>query len=224
MEGRIIADYATNPPRRFHPLWSARRRRASVRLQIHPAAQPLRPADGLSWRAQFPPPGIELDQSQGDAARFSLPRRQQGRDRSPGGRHSPLAPGARARPASMASSWHAANGYLFTQFLSSGINDRTDEYGGPLQNRARFLIEVIARSARASGGNSTSRSSSARLIATTSSPGRRKATCWPTPSRSRSGARARAPTPFTPLPARCFPTRSTAGGFSFETIATTTMR
>jgi 2,4-dienoyl-CoA reductase-like NADH-dependent reductase (Old Yellow Enzyme family) len=39
---------------------------------------------------------------------------------------------------------HACNGYLFTQFLSSGINDRTDEYGGPLENRARFLLEVIA--------------------------------------------------------------------------------
>jgi 2,4-dienoyl-CoA reductase-like NADH-dependent reductase (Old Yellow Enzyme family) len=39
---------------------------------------------------------------------------------------------------------HAANGYLFTQFLSSGINDRTDEYGGSLQNRARFLLDVIA--------------------------------------------------------------------------------
>lgn len=38
---------------------------------------------------------------------------------------------------------HAANGYLFTQFLSSGINDRTDEYGGCLQNRARFLLDVI---------------------------------------------------------------------------------
>jgi len=38
---------------------------------------------------------------------------------------------------------HAANGYLFTQFLSSGINDRTDRYGGPLMNRARFLLEVI---------------------------------------------------------------------------------
>ncbi|NWF83515.1 MAG: NADH:flavin oxidoreductase [Bryobacteraceae bacterium] len=39
---------------------------------------------------------------------------------------------------------HAANGYLFTQFLSSAINDREDEYGGPLENRARFLLEVIA--------------------------------------------------------------------------------
>src|SRR5207247_11380136 len=38
---------------------------------------------------------------------------------------------------------HAANGYLFTQFLSSGINDRTDEYGGSLQHRARFLLAVI---------------------------------------------------------------------------------
>jgi 2,4-dienoyl-CoA reductase (NADPH2) len=38
---------------------------------------------------------------------------------------------------------HAANGYLFTQFLSSAINDRTDLYGGSLANRARFLLEVI---------------------------------------------------------------------------------
>ena len=38
---------------------------------------------------------------------------------------------------------HSAHGYLFTQFLSSAINDRTDEYGGPLRNRARFLLEVI---------------------------------------------------------------------------------
>ena len=39
---------------------------------------------------------------------------------------------------------HSANGYLFTQFLSSGINNRKDEYGGSLQNRARFLLEVVA--------------------------------------------------------------------------------
>ncbi|MDX6403523.1 MAG: hypothetical protein QOH70_978 [Blastocatellia bacterium] len=38
---------------------------------------------------------------------------------------------------------HGANGYLITQFLSSGINNRTDEYGGPVGNRARFLLEVV---------------------------------------------------------------------------------
>jgi 2,4-dienoyl-CoA reductase-like NADH-dependent reductase (Old Yellow Enzyme family) len=46
---------------------------------------------------------------------------------------------------------HACNGYLFTQFLSSGINDRTDDYGGPLANRARFLLEVVAAIQREAG-------------------------------------------------------------------------
>jgi 2,4-dienoyl-CoA reductase-like NADH-dependent reductase (Old Yellow Enzyme family) len=39
---------------------------------------------------------------------------------------------------------HSANGYLINQFLSSGINDRTDEYGGSLENRARFIREIVA--------------------------------------------------------------------------------
>lgn len=38
---------------------------------------------------------------------------------------------------------HAANGYLIDQFLRDGSNKRTDEYGGSIQNRARFLLEVI---------------------------------------------------------------------------------
>ena len=38
---------------------------------------------------------------------------------------------------------HGANGYLITQFLSAAINDRTDEYGGSLENRARFVLEVV---------------------------------------------------------------------------------
>jgi 2,4-dienoyl-CoA reductase (NADPH2) len=38
---------------------------------------------------------------------------------------------------------HGANGYLITQFLSSAINDRKDEYGGALDNRARFVLEIV---------------------------------------------------------------------------------
>ncbi len=38
---------------------------------------------------------------------------------------------------------HGANGYLITQFLSRGINDRTDEYGGSVRNRARFVLEIV---------------------------------------------------------------------------------
>ena len=38
---------------------------------------------------------------------------------------------------------HAAHGYLLSQFLSPVYNKRTDEYGGSLENRARFLLEVV---------------------------------------------------------------------------------
>jgi len=38
---------------------------------------------------------------------------------------------------------HAANGYLIDQFLRSGSNQRTDAYGGSIENRARLLVEVM---------------------------------------------------------------------------------
>jgi 2,4-dienoyl-CoA reductase (NADPH2) len=38
---------------------------------------------------------------------------------------------------------HSSNGYLINQFLSSAINDRRDRYGGPLANRAAFLLEIV---------------------------------------------------------------------------------
>ncbi len=46
---------------------------------------------------------------------------------------------------------HGANGYLITQFLSSAINDRRDEYGGSLENRARFVLDIIRAIRRAVG-------------------------------------------------------------------------
>lgn len=38
---------------------------------------------------------------------------------------------------------HGGHGFLFTQFLSSTINRRTDEYGGSLENRAKFPIQIL---------------------------------------------------------------------------------
>jgi N-ethylmaleimide reductase len=39
---------------------------------------------------------------------------------------------------------HAANGYLIEQFLRDSINDRSDDYGGPIANRIRLLVEVMS--------------------------------------------------------------------------------
>ena len=46
---------------------------------------------------------------------------------------------------------HAGHGYLITQFLSANDNYRTDKYGGSLENRQRFLLEIIAAIREACG-------------------------------------------------------------------------
>lgn len=38
---------------------------------------------------------------------------------------------------------HGANGYLLDQFLQDGTNRRTDDYGGPVENRARLMLEAV---------------------------------------------------------------------------------
>ena len=38
---------------------------------------------------------------------------------------------------------HGANGYLIDQFLRDSTNKRTDAYGGSIENRTRFLLEVV---------------------------------------------------------------------------------
>ncbi len=46
---------------------------------------------------------------------------------------------------------HAASGYLPEQFLSTGTNQRTDRYGGSVENRVRFVLEVIDAMAEEAG-------------------------------------------------------------------------
>ena len=50
---------------------------------------------------------------------------------------------------------HGANGYLIDQFLKDGSNHRTDDYGGSIENRARFLLEVVRAVTSAVGGGRT---------------------------------------------------------------------
>lgn len=50
---------------------------------------------------------------------------------------------------------HGANGYLLDQFAKDGANNRTDRYGGSVENRARLTIEVVAAVAGEIGANRT---------------------------------------------------------------------
>ena len=50
---------------------------------------------------------------------------------------------------------HAANGYLLHQFIAPNSNVRTDEYGGSIENRCKFVIEVLNAVAEAIGADKT---------------------------------------------------------------------
>lgn len=50
---------------------------------------------------------------------------------------------------------HGANGYLLEQFIKDGANQRTDAYGGSVENRARLLLEVTAAVAKEIGAERT---------------------------------------------------------------------
>jgi N-ethylmaleimide reductase len=50
---------------------------------------------------------------------------------------------------------HAANGYLIDQFLKTGSNQRTDAYGGSIENRSRLLLEVVKAVTDAIGAGRT---------------------------------------------------------------------
>jgi 2,4-dienoyl-CoA reductase-like NADH-dependent reductase (Old Yellow Enzyme family) len=143
MDGRIIAGYATIHCDEFIPLWqtlgeAVRANGAQYIIQlshsgrqmdlpgIHNQHRPtISPTNQYETLHGFPSRAMgtgEVRKMVADFARAAWRAREAGLD---------------------GVELHAANGYLFTQFLSSAINDRTDEYGGSLRNRARLLLEVI---------------------------------------------------------------------------------
>ena len=48
---------------------------------------------------------------------------------------------------------HGANGYLIEQFLNTASNHRTDGWGGTVDGRVRFAVEIARRTAKAIGGD-----------------------------------------------------------------------
>ena len=143
MEGRIIAGYATVHRDDFIPLWerlgeAVHRFDCKYIMQLsHSGRQMDLPGVHNSHR-----PALSSTSRKESLHGFLC--RAAGKPEIDQLVHAFAAGAWRAREAGLDGvELHAANGYLFTQFLSSGINDRTDEYGGPLQNRARFLLEVI---------------------------------------------------------------------------------
>jgi N-ethylmaleimide reductase len=46
---------------------------------------------------------------------------------------------------------HGANGYLIEQFLNPGVNNRTDEFGGSMENRSRFVLQLAREISNAIG-------------------------------------------------------------------------
>lgn len=143
MDGRIIAGYATIHRDDFIPLWAklgeaVRAHGSKFIIQLsHSGRQMDLPGVHNAMR-RAPSPTSKAEPLHGflTQAMTTAEVRQMVQDFASAAR--------RAREAGLDGvELHAANGYLFTQFLSSAINDRTDDYGGSLRNRARFLLEVI---------------------------------------------------------------------------------
>ena len=62
---------------------------------------------------------------------------------------------------------HAGNGYLIDQFLKDSSNERTDDYGGSLENRFRFLKEIVVACQEAIGKDKVSSTSTSGRAAPT---------------------------------------------------------
>src|SRR5437762_9153236 len=151
MRGRIVPNYATIDRDDCIPFW----RELGQRVHEHDCKFILQLSHGGRQRDL---PGFEFPKGMSSTDRddpllgFQAERMSKGQIDDVG---AAFAEGARrAREAGLDGvELHSANGYLITQFLSSAINDRHDEYGGPLENRARFLIDIVKAIRRTVGND-----------------------------------------------------------------------
>src|SRR5262249_19736022 len=143
MEGRIIADYATVHRDVFIPLWG-RRGAAVPRFDCKSIMQPSHPGRQMDFPGVHNSPRPALSPTSRKESLHGFLCRAASKAEIDHLVEAFAAGAWRAREAGLDGvELHAANGYLFTQFLSSGINDRTDEYGGPLPNPPPLLLAVI---------------------------------------------------------------------------------
>ncbi len=138
--GAIVLD-ARSPLQPFRA-WAAAAKQdgASVWMQIsHPGRQIQKDMPGVVWA----PSAKAVDLGSALSSRFATPTAMtEAQIRNTVARFATTA--RRAEEAGFDGvEVHAAHGYLLSQFLSPLVNTRTDEWGGPLENRARLLLDVV---------------------------------------------------------------------------------
>jgi len=112
---------------------------AAMWLQInHPGRQVLAQMPGVAWAPSAV--AIELGKH---SKRFGKPMAMGEEQISATVERFATAAGLAERAGFDGVEVHAAHGYLLSQFLSPLVNQRTDDWGGPLENRARLLLAVV---------------------------------------------------------------------------------
>lgn len=103
-----------------------------------------RQVDAAINPAPLAPSAVELDPIRGVAATFGPPRAMTEAEIAAAIERFAAAARLAQRAGFTGVQLHGAHGYLISQFLSPLANQRTDRWGGPLENRARLLLETIA--------------------------------------------------------------------------------